>query len=117
MFRGMSAKNLILSEEKTLISNFLFCTVVILSHYFVFFFSLPRHKISNAIKGFAFIEYSSSEEAEKALEVIVNFVTANNKLKYMGQIFSMLDLIHHHYCSQTTFPLSPLLTSSCSFLL
>ena len=116
MFRGMSTKILILSEEKTLIYTFLFCTVVTLSIVFVLF-SLPRHKISNVIKGFAFIEFSSSEEAEKALEVTVNFVTANNKLKYMGQIFSMLDLIHHHYCSHTTFPLSPLLTSSCSFLL
>ena len=34
------------------------------------FCSLPRHKISNTIKGFAFVEYSSAEEAQKAVEVM-----------------------------------------------
>ena len=32
--------------------------------------SLPRHKISNTVKGFAFVEYSLAEEAQKAVEVI-----------------------------------------------
>ena len=32
--------------------------------------SLPRHKISNTIKGFAFVEYSSAEEAQRAVEVM-----------------------------------------------
>ncbi|XP_019854798.1 PREDICTED: la protein homolog isoform X2 [Amphimedon queenslandica] len=36
----------------------------------VTYISLPRHKVSNAIKGFAFIEFATSEEAEKALEFL-----------------------------------------------
>jgi La-related protein 7 len=34
----------------------------------VTYISLPRHKTSNAPKGFAFIEFSSSEEAQKAVQ-------------------------------------------------
>lgn len=34
----------------------------------VTYVSLPRHKLSSAVKGFAFIEFSSSEEAEKAVQ-------------------------------------------------
>ena len=33
------------------------------------FFSLPKHKVSGQVKGFAFIEYSTTEEAKAALEV------------------------------------------------
>ena len=31
--------------------------------------SLPRHKVSGAIKGFAFVEFSTQQEAETAVEV------------------------------------------------
>ena len=31
--------------------------------------SIPRHKVSGQIKGFAFIEYSTPEEAKAAVEV------------------------------------------------
>ena len=39
----------------------------------MFCYSLPRHKLSSAVKGFAFIEFSSSEEAEKAVQVSNTF--------------------------------------------
>ena len=31
--------------------------------------SLPRHKVSGVIKGFSFVEYATTEEANTALEV------------------------------------------------
>ena len=35
----------------------------------LYFCSLPKHKVSGQIKGFAFIEYSTEKEAKAALEV------------------------------------------------
>lgn len=37
--------------------------------YVYYYFSVPRHKISGAIKGFAFVEFSRVVEATAALEV------------------------------------------------
>lgn len=42
--------------------------------------SLPRHKSTGDLKGFAFIEFSSQDAADKAVEVNKNSSMVNDKL-------------------------------------
>ena len=61
-------------SEKALSVTILTLPIMAMFFFFIVTFlhlscSLPKHKVSGQVKGFAFIEYSTAEEAKAALEV------------------------------------------------
>ena len=60
---------LLFQKSKLLLSTRDIIITALMLLIFFNFFSLPKHKVSGQVKGFAFIEYSTTEEAKAALEV------------------------------------------------